>query len=249
MIHRRVSAVVLVRDGYTGLPLTSGRELRTELDGRPVRPVWKEGGWLVLTDLLPGPHHLRLSRQGFLDGELTLTGENLPWEGELALFPGPDYPFRSRPVTLDLHLSLSGSPLAGEKVWIGLSGQSRLKLAQDGKQAEGHTARLFCQGSPAALPIPGWFLAVSSGGAELVHLRALRGETGELEEPLKRPHSRGTALVPAVRYCTDGGGEVRALFRQAGPLWLFCRGYWKEIELKTGGQALAWALDKEENHG
>lgn len=249
MIHRRVSAVVLVRDGYSGLALASPRGLRAWVDGVPAAPVWKPGGWLVFADLAPGPHQLRLSCRGFADGELALPGGQVPWEGELTLQPGPGYPFRTRPVVLRLTVTLEGAPLAGEAVWLAPKGQARLKLAQDGKQAKGCTARLFCQGSPAALPIPGWFLAVSSGGAELVHLRALRGETGELDAPLALVHSRGTSLAPAAAYPTGPAGELSALLRQGGPLWLFCRGYWREIQLTEGEQAVAWALDKEEHHG
>ena len=59
MIRRRVSAVLRLRDGFTGRVLPGGAVCL--LDGRPLRhPLWKEGGYLVIQDLAAGPHSLEV---------------------------------------------------------------------------------------------------------------------------------------------------------------------------------------------
>ncbi len=66
MIRHSASAVFLMRDGFTGMTLTDGSATRCLLDGRPLRrPMWKRDGYLVLIDLTPGEHVLRILRNGY----------------------------------------------------------------------------------------------------------------------------------------------------------------------------------------
>lgn len=245
MIRRRVSVALLVRDGFTGLPLTSGAEMLCDLDQQMVRPVFKEGGYLVLTDLPNGVHTLTLRRRGFLPEVLTLTirdGEFL--EETVSLRPGPDYPFRTEPVRLRVSLESGSSPLREEDLWIGVTGPAQLKLAQNKDEPRGTRVRLFCKGNPSGLPVPGWFLLADKTGAELVHLRVLNGEAGELDVPMAHVHSRGIELIPMWRYRSDEKGEVHVLFRQEGTASLFCREQWKTISLQQGVQDLTWKLEE-----
>ena len=64
MITIHASAVCRVRDGFTGRGMESAGLLCT-LDGISCRPVWKPGGYLVLTNLPHGPHRLRLRGRGY----------------------------------------------------------------------------------------------------------------------------------------------------------------------------------------
>jgi len=245
VIVRRADAALLLRDGYTARPLSTGAAVSVWLDGLPLRPLRKAGGYLVLTDLPPGKHLLRLRHRCFQEEILTLeTREDRCLETEIDLLPGPGYPFRSGPLRLTLTITGGASPLAGEPVWAGRQGAVQLKLAREGKEA-----RLFCKGDPGRLPIPGWFLAGDPNRPELFHLRALRGETGILDAPLSAAHPRGTPLLPARRYTTDAEGSVRALFREGGRVGLLCRGRYREVELRAGEQAVAWKLEGEEKNG
>ncbi len=246
MIVRRASAALLLRDGYTARPLASGAAVFAWLDGRPLRPLWKTGGYLVLTDLPPGKHLLRLRHRCFQEEALELeTREDLCREMEIDLIPGPGYPFRSEPLRLTLTVSSGASPLAGEPVWAGWQGAVQLKFAREGKDEP----RLFCKGDPGRLPIPGWFLAGDPKNPELVHLRALRGERGILENPLSAAHNRGTPLLAARRYTTGPEGSVRAVFREPGSVGLLCRGTYKEVELRPEQQTVIWKLEGEEKNG
>ncbi len=250
MIVRRVSAALLLRDGYTGVPLSSGAEVLAWLDGRPARPVRKAGGYLVLTDLPPGKHALRLRHRCFQEEELELDiRDGLCREAEIDFTPGPRYPFREEPARLELVVSRAGGPLADETVWLGRPGAVRLKLARDETAARENAVRLFCGGSSELLPVPGWFLVEDAAKPETVHLRALNGDFGTLDRPLSAGHARGTSLLPARRGVTNREGTLRALFREPGTLRLLCLGRFRRAELKPGEQTLRWQLDEEGDHG
>ena len=88
MIRRKVSAALLVRDGFTGQPIQSGSALLCRLNGQRIRPVFKNGGYLVLTDLDAGEHSLSLTARGFVTETVSLTVGGAPLETEIALRPG-----------------------------------------------------------------------------------------------------------------------------------------------------------------
>ncbi len=240
MIHRKVSAALLLRDGYTGLPFRSGAEVFVWVDGVLVRPVFKEGGYLVLTDLPPGGHELLLRRRGFQDARLDweVLADGPAFESEIDLLPGRGYPFREEPLRLELGLFQGETPLAGETLWSGRHGAFQLKLAQDG--AEGTEVRLVHRGGLVRLPVPGHFLAADEKGPELLRLLRIEGERGFLERPPALPHKRGTPLIPMCRSQSDGAGRVSLLLREAGTFSLFCRGQWKKLELERPGAQLDW---------
>ena len=237
MIHRTVRAALLLRDGFTGRPIRSDTGVLCQLDGRPVRPVRKQDGYLVLTDLEPGDHILSLQCGRYREEELSLT---VPARGmaerEVDLIPGKGYPFPAE--TACLHLTVPGA--GGENVWAAMPGRCRLKLAQE-KKRDGETAlRMFCSGDPGWLPVPGAFLTMDKEGTELIRLLAVQGDTGELSAPMQRAHPRGTELRPALRFRTDGEGKARLLFPRGGEVLLFCRDQWMKTELAPGEQDLQW---------
>lgn len=244
MIRRWVSAALLVRDGFTGQPLSSGGGLLCRLDGRPIRPLFKEGGYLVLTDLAPGVYTLTLGHRGFLEETVTLDiREGALLEETIPLRPGPDYPFQTQPVRLTVCLE-GEVPQTGAEFWAGVSGTVQLKLAQGKDAPLGREVRLFCKGASSGLPIPGWFLVEDGEGAELVHLQGLERELGRLESPMAQPHPRGTELVPMWRYRTGPDGTAQLLFRREGKVYLFCAGQCRTVALGPGAQELRWKIEE-----
>ncbi len=242
MIRRRVSAVFLLRDGFSGRPLASGAQVRCTLDGTPVCPVWKEGGYLVFTDLEQGEHVLTIQRPLYQMEKKTFpvqAGEM--WEDTADLKPGAGYPFPPQAAGMKLTVTNGGEPSLWP-VWLGMAPPAALKLAQDG--GEGTAVRLFCRNA-ALLPVPGCFLIPSKAGSELVHLRTLRGEKGELQSPLESRHPRGAELIPVQRYVPDKAGMVSVWFPRAGKVWLYCQGAVCSLELKAGIQALTWNWKEE----
>ena len=109
MIRRQVSAVVLLRDGFTGRVLTGGTVCR--LDGQPIRPLWKPEGYLILENLTLGTHRLELLRGGFCPAELTLEiREGTLREETVDLQPGSGYPFP--PETAALTVQVQGKKVS-----------------------------------------------------------------------------------------------------------------------------------------
>ena len=241
MIRRTVSAALLLRDGFTGRPISPAAGVLCRLDGRSIRPMRKNDGYLVLVDLEPGEHALSLRARGYREEELTLTVHaRSAVEFEVDLIPGEGYPVP--PDTARLRVTVSGA--SGENLWAAMASQDLLKLAQAiKKDTEPVTeVRLFCSGSIARLPVPGAFLAVDQKGPEIIRLTAVQGETGELSEPFAKAHSRGTELRPARLFRTNDEGKVELLFPRGGEVILFCRDQWVRTELMPGEQDYLWSI-------
>lgn len=156
MIHRQVSAVFQLRDGFTGRMLPNAGGLLARLDGAPCRPLWKQGGYWVLTDLAPGPHRLELVLAGYRPEPVEWSWDGAaPWQGCVVLKPGQGYPFRGDVTRLVLQLSGKNGPLAHEAVWLCTPSAAQPKLAQDKAQPGDTQLRLYYKGPAAALPVPG----------------------------------------------------------------------------------------------
>lgn len=236
MIHRRVSAVLRLRDGFLGTPIESTGAL-FRIDGTPHQPQAKPGGYRVWTGLETGRHELSVSMQGFQTEVLTI---EIPadgsWEGSADLKPGPGYPFGRNAVTVQLHLTQDGQPLAGQPVWLAIAEPAPLKIAQDKAAKGAQSMRLFCKGEPGALPVPGAFLLEEDKQPELVYLQSFEKEEGQLGGPLAHPHARGKALLPAQQYRTDEAGIVRIMLREAAKLAVFCGGKIAYAAPQAGGE-------------
>lgn len=245
MIHRTVTAVFLLRDGFSGSVLPDASSTRCLLDGRPLRrPVWKQEGYLVLTDLAPGEHQLTIRRAGYREETVkVLAAEGKPAEDTISLKPGEGYRFPQGTVRVSLTLRRGQDAAAGQQVWLGTVPRSRLRLAQEKAEAGDEEAHLFCEGNPATLPVPGHFLLADGKGPELAYLRSLREETGRFYPPLSLSHPRGTELIPMQAYVADAMGAVQVLLREPGALKGFAGGKVFEALLQAGDQALEWEME------
>ena len=54
MIRVRLSAALAVRDGFTGKPMAQNA-VGCILDGQVCHPGYRPGGYLIFTNLAPGP--------------------------------------------------------------------------------------------------------------------------------------------------------------------------------------------------
>ncbi|MBQ9346551.1 MAG: carboxypeptidase regulatory-like domain-containing protein [Oscillibacter sp.] len=245
MIRRRVSAALLVRDGFTGQPFASGSVFLCRLNGLPVRPVFKNGGYLVLTDLKAGEHTLSLSAGGFQTEIVRLTiPENQPLEMEVSMRPGPRYAFPPDTARLHVDLAEGDGPLGGEAFWVGWPAPVQLRLARSAEAGETGEIRMYCSGAPALLPVPGHFLLLDDQQPELVRLKELQHETGVLDGFMAHPHQRGTVFVPAMRFQSGEDGSAELAFPRGGTISLFCRGRLKNVELGPGASSVRWAPEE-----
>lgn len=242
MIRRVVSAALLVRDGLTGIPFASGASMRCVLDGRSFRPLWKQGGYLILTDLEPGEHQLLLSCRSYREQAFTFSADEQIWEQEIDMEPAENYPFPADAALLHLTLKEKGKPVAAETVWAAAPDRMvSLRLGQ-APQKDSPEVRILCRGSITWLRLPGWFLAADEGksGPELVRLMDVQGEKGILKSPMEMSHPRSTELLRARRFVTDADGRLEASFRSGEKVFFFREGQWKAFELKAGIQELEW---------
>ena len=242
MIRRAVSAAFLLRDGFTGRTITGSSGTRCLLDGKPLkRPVWKRDGYLVLTDLEPGVHELLVKRSGYRDESVVIKlEEGAVLEDTISLKPGPGYRFPPETVRVSLTLRRGKNAASGERIWLGVQSRARLVIAQERVEAGDVRARMFLDGSPSMIPVPGHFLLADKTAPELVYLRYLREETGELSAPLAAAHPRGTELIPMQSYSLDGEGKVQVLLQEPCPLTGFYEGRVFSAKLDAGSQTLIW---------
>lgn len=211
MIAVKVSAVCLVRDGYTGKILPPGGFLCT-VDGAPCRPVGKPEGYLVFTGLSPGPHRLALRRQGFREEWLDFEAGAEPGRVlSVDMKPDQGYPFRPGAARLHLTVKRGKEPGADCLIWLAAPGPLELKVAQEEAEAGAQSLRLYWKGRPSPA-VPGSYLVRDGKHSEVAQLRALSGETGRLYEPLRAGHKRGTPLLSAQRCHTGGDGVIEAAF-------------------------------------
>lgn len=233
MIHRRVSAVLQLRDGFLGRPV-EGNGARCQVDGAVCRPQAKTGGYLVWTDLPEGMHRLTVCLPGFQPEEITAEIlENQLWEGCAFLKPGVGYPYGRGAVSVCLTVEQDGVPLVDTEVWIAAAGEAPLKIAQDKAAAGAQQLRLFSKASVSTLPVPGTFL-VDDKKPELVQLQAIEQGEGALAVPLTVSHARGRGLLPAQRYRTDAQGQIHVLLRSAVRLAVFYQHKVQYAECQTG---------------
>jgi len=243
MIRRQVSAALLVRDAFTGQPFPRGNGTLCQVDGRHYTPVWKDGGYLVLTDLSPGEHTVTLRRQGYLDQTLTVpVAGGRPWEGWTGLLPGPGYPFPARTAWVELTLLAKKKPAVGVEVWLAPDGGGKLKLAQDKANAGDRELKLFYSGVESQLRVPGDFLIAGKKTAEVAALEDFWNGKAQLARPLTGSYMRGEELMPAQRYESGGDGRLNCVLRESGRLWALCEGKLSALEVQPGKNRLALSL-------
>lgn len=234
-----VSAVLRVRDGYTGAIVMPGG-IRCVLDGRPCVPVTKKEGYLVLLDLLPGGHTLTLKYRGYRDEVVDFTTDSGTLELDVTMKPGPGYPFRQTVTRLTVAVARGGTPSANRQFWLAYATGPEIKLAQTKVGAGESEARLFTK-YPDAVASPASYLVEDGGNSEIVLLRAIEQESGDFGSPFRFDHSRGKRLLPAQSYHTGANGLFTAVFRAPCHVAVFDaeHGILAETDLKDGDNEIA----------
>lgn len=236
MIRLHVSAVCRIRDGYTGEPVEAASLLCT-LDGLPVRPLAKPGGYLVLLDLTAGEHRLALRGHGYQEEWVDIRVGAGTQELEVTMKPGPGYPFRGAVTRMELTVTRDQLPLSRQQLWLAVPAQYELKVAQTKAAAGEEQFRIYCKGPQAAVQ-PGAYLIVDGTDSEIVSLRELAGELAILAAPLRRSHSRSRRLLPAQCYHTDPDGRLTAVLQGACTL---------EVYEERSGAVTSLTLEQGEN--
>ncbi len=218
MIRLQASAVLAVRDGYSGRPIVAST-VQCFLDGQRVLPQYRQGGYLVFLNLTEGPHELLL-RGGYYQDEWIhfKTGGNLLVECDVTLKPSASYPFRQEITQLAVRLEEQDAPgdlwIAPQKVaW-------ELRLSQDEAPAGSQALKVFYRGGPEGHPRSS-YLICDKNKSEVVVLTSLDEERAQLEAPLSHSHRRGAILLPAQCYHPNEKGWVQAFFQELEQVYLF----------------------------
>ncbi len=221
MIRIHVSAVCRVRDGFTG-KILEGSRLQCDLDGARCRPTAKPGGYLVPTDLPAGPHRLSLRCPGYQEEWVEFSAGRDTQELDVTMKPGRGYPLQRDMIRLTLTVTEGGAPAAGRILWLAAPGQTELKIAQTKAEAGSASLRLFAKGA-AAPAVPGTYLIADGKNSEIVLLRALEEEMGELSPPWPAPtaaagpFSPPSGTTPTGRGCPPPPSGSPAPWRVCGP--------------------------------
>ena len=220
-IRVRVSVVLLVRDGFTGLPITKST-VRVLLNGQPAKPEYRAGGYLVFVNLAPGAHEIILSGVYTLSETLLVDVPASGYDERIVyLKPAQNYPFGGKIARLRVLLRKNGKPVAGGRVLVAARPVLETKIAQDAA-AKGETRmKLYVRGDNAMLRLPSTFLILDAKQSEVCTLTAIAGDTGVLAQALAFDHKRGTALCPCQTYLTDEDGVFTACFREPTDIHLF----------------------------
>lgn len=229
MITIHASIVLCVRDGFTGRAVTPS-VLVCSLDGVPVRPIGKEGGYIVLTDLAAGPHKLTIRCRGYQEEPVEFEADGRTREMDVTLKPGMGYPFRQSVTRLRARVLEEKVPVAAGRLWLA-AGQE-MKIAQAKAEAGETEFRAYCKGAV----LPGAYLVEDGEKSEIVFVREAESGTAVLSGPLKNAHDRGKRLLPAQSYRSDDGGAVTAVFPAPGKVLVFDpeKGLLERLELTAG---------------
>lgn len=221
MIRLRVSAALNVHDGYTGKAVTQNA-VRCYLDGRPFRPEFRPGGYLVFVNLPAGPHEVLLQGAYYQDERvaLELDGET-PLARNVTLKPAANYPFPRAATQLTAVLRERGKPVPGRALWVAEAAPlGELKLAQDTVAPGSRGAKLYFRGGEGGR-FPRDYLLCDGKKSEIVPIAGARDGEAAFDAPLQYEHKRGAAFYPAQAYRTNGMGEILAFFREPGNVKIF----------------------------
>lgn len=245
MIRMYVSAAFQIRDGFSGR-IVEGNQLRCTLDGVAVRPIVKQGGYLVFVNLSSGSHRLILQSDRFQAEHIDFVSRSDGlWEGYVALKPTEQYFFHYAVTWLHLVVKKDGTPLCGQELWLTPPGAPECKVAQTRAEVGCTELRLYCK-TPNLLLLPGAALIDDGTESEIVTLLELTDETGRLAFPLQQHHSRNRIVLPAQAYRTNETGRISAVFSAPGTVVVYAEGMDepKRLELTDTNNTLEITIGK-----
>ncbi len=221
MIEIRLSAVLLVSDGFSGKPLAQSA-VRVSLDGDAVKPEYRAGGYFAFVNLEPGLHEIRLEGPYYRPETVrAIVPESGYDERFITLKPNERYPFGQSVTRLKLRALYKHKPAANDGVLIASRSTFDPKIAQDDLKKGDRQSKLFMRGSPEGLRLPARFLIVDAKLSEVCVLTEAFDAIGTFHQPLSAAHKRGKPLYPASEYRLDENGELSACFREPNEIALF----------------------------
>ena len=210
----RLSTVIQLFDGYRRRPIRAN-EVSFLVDRSPVRPIYKQNGHFVFTNLPPGPARIDVLSALFLPETLELDVSSEP--GQYAIFyrvlnPGRAYPYGIAPTVLRGKFAKDGISAAHERILLYVpESRELLKVAQDDLDAGSKHIKLFSSRQTWRLPLPGKFLIVDKDEKKKEICLITGAHNGEnvypLDEAIKFSHARATPLIELMEFHTAADGS------------------------------------------
>lgn len=211
---KRVSCVLRLFDSTLCTPLLAS-QAEVRVDGQRVKPIWKPGGYFVLSDLPEGEHNVWVGSALFFHDELTVNVDYSRVFDErrdvltVMLNPSEAHPAVQSGISLRGRFSRDGVT-----VFYIPRGTQGFKIAEDGADAGRTKIKLFTKSSNVRVPRLCYINDKNAKNGEFVLLSAVEGEEYTLASPLKKPHKRAAELVPVLKYRSNADGSFFARLPQ-----------------------------------
>jgi hypothetical protein len=255
MSKTRVSLAVCLLDSFTSAP-PLGFHKKVFLEEALSKPIVKEQGIYIFTDVKEGVYNLRVQAEFYFDEAVEVTIGPKDELVYVSLTPRPMYPFHDKDTLVRANIEYGqGQPCSGASLIASVMSEeaSRARLAQD--QAGSGDDELILGSVTGKIGVGDQFLIRSRNATEteehccvaevLEYQRRVK-----LKKPLSGSFSRGSLLLPVVHSRSDERGEVVIAFANCrakqflvkldvrhGSLSLL-----KEVNLTEGGTTLAGSL-------
>ncbi|MBO9606504.1 MAG: hypothetical protein J7639_11155 [Paenibacillaceae bacterium] len=214
-LRNRLSLAVRVLDAHTSeAPRQTGAIVA--LEGIAAKPVRKDDGWYLFTDLTEGAYRLNVTIPDYFPEQLDIRVNDAHSIVYVPLKAKPSFPFREND-TLIRVMFRDGEerPVAGLALTATVTTESCAKARLMPEQTEAG-ARELTVGQLAGAMLPGEGYLIQSrtgeGAAERCEIAEAEGRTVKLKTPLVRPHARGSLLLPVLRTFSSERGEAVIAF-------------------------------------
>ena len=190
-------------------------EVRILVNGQPVRPLYKSGGYFIFTDMPAGEASFEIVSPVF---QKEVISAAIPEAGNgyilrhLLMNPSEAYPFESSVATISGRMLEKKNPLAGRQFHvIPGDGGEVMKIAEDKAEAGNCHIKLFITVPERQLYFPGLYIIKDREEAKrevcLITGRGDQEGSFTLEKGMKYSHARGTSLVGVIECTTTADGK------------------------------------------
>lgn len=209
-----VSAVFKISDGFLKKPVSASAVV-FYLDGERKKPLYKDGGYFVFTDLPPGKALFKICSPFYC--ERLIQAELPPADGPYMMFylilsPSPRYPFCREATTISGVLQVMGKPMPDAKAYLFTEPdpKSAVKTAQDDIKPGLDRIKLFASVTGAEITVPSvWYIQDKKAENREICMITSKNTDGtcQLEKGLRFSHTRGTALAETIELQTGYDGS------------------------------------------